>query len=95
MDTNFNYPKTWLKSEDCKVEDLKKLVATETKLSDYPHATEVQKNIPIFDSERLNLERCSESERVAIMEEFIHSFKMGPGIIVIRGIMDKETSAKS
>ena len=59
MNTLLSSEQTWFKSSNCKVEDLVKIVSVQTLKEDYPLACEITKNVPIYDANLLNLDRCS------------------------------------
>lgn len=62
-----------------------------TDIKDYPYATEVIKNVTIYDTEKLPLSHANPQERQNFLTELIRVFKDGPGILVVRNAIDKET----
>ncbi|MEM9224209.1 MAG: phytanoyl-CoA dioxygenase family protein [Pseudomonadota bacterium] len=75
----------WLDREDCDIEAFRNQVSRETLRSDYPNAVAVEGNIPIYDGEALDREFTDEATARAIMAEFHHVFRDGPGIVAVRG----------
>lgn len=46
-------PGTWLRAQDCRLDDFRALVSRNTDPADYPHADSVERNVLLYDSERL------------------------------------------
>lgn len=86
---------TWLHSQNCNLSDLITICQTQTLKDEYPFCSEVVQNVLIYDAEKLELDKCSAETRRLIMSEFIKAFKSGPGIIVVRGMIDRETSERA
>lgn len=85
----------WLKYNDCKVSDLEELIANKTKIEDHPKATEIIKNVPIYDADKICLDRCTAEQRKQVMQEWINVFKDGAGVIVIRGAFSDKVTDKT
>lgn len=75
----------WLFASDCKVDDLRHIVAKETHLGDYPHASAVEKNVVIYDSARVRASLTSPDARRTVMAEIATALSSGPGVIGFRG----------
>lgn len=43
----------WFFADECKIDDLRRVVAVETQLADYPHAAAIEHNVVIFDTPRV------------------------------------------
>ncbi|MEM0907812.1 MAG: phytanoyl-CoA dioxygenase family protein [Pseudomonadota bacterium] len=78
----------WLDDDDCDLDAFKRHLAQETRAEDYPHASQVASNIPIYDGARMRKAMDDDAEARAIMAEWNTSFQAGPGIIVIRAGYD-------
>ena len=90
----------WLSEVDCRVDELRALLATETVLTDYPHAVEVSHNVPVYDAPRLLEDipavasRGGETVRDRALRmlqaEFVGALSDGPGIVVLAGAFEAE-----
>ncbi len=84
---------------DCRLADLVDIVAEETDLADYPHASAVEQNVLIYDSERLRGAVTSDPGRAAVEAELVRALHDGPGIAVFAGafpdvsVVDRATGA--
>jgi ectoine hydroxylase-related dioxygenase (phytanoyl-CoA dioxygenase family) len=88
----------WLADSDCDVNELRALVATETDLATYPHASDVVHNVPVYDMGSLQ----SAVQRVAavggparkglraLQAELAGALEHGPGIVVLAGAFDPD-----
>lgn len=74
----------WLSDQGCDLVKFNQLVERTTLPADYPLASEISKNIPIYDGDRLRLEIATENGAYGVMEEFNRVFTSGPGIIAIK-----------
>lgn len=72
--------RAWLSEQDCDLADLRRLVERTTDVTDYPHASEVEQGVLVYDSDRL---RTAESRPVRA--ELVRALTQGPGIVVFRG----------
>lgn len=75
----------WFTSEDCRLADFEAVLAQVTDLADYPHATEVQEGVLLYDGDRLRDCLRSPAERRAVEEELARALMQGPGVVVLRG----------
>jgi ectoine hydroxylase-related dioxygenase (phytanoyl-CoA dioxygenase family) len=73
--------RVWLTEQDCDLDVFRPLVERETDLTDFPHATAVEKNVLVYDSERL---RAGGADR-AVRAELVRALTDGPGVVVFRG----------
>ncbi|MFI6562453.1 phytanoyl-CoA dioxygenase family protein [Streptomyces sp. NPDC050534] len=69
-----------LSEQDCDLAGFRELVERGTDLADFPHASGVEQNVLIYDSERLRA-----AERHPVRSELVRAFTEGPGIVVFRG----------
>ena len=88
-----------LVEDDCRLADLVDIVAEETDLADYPHASAVEQNVLIYDSERLRGAIKGEPSRAAVEAELVRALHDGPGIVLFAGafpdvsVVDRATAA--
>ncbi|MFB9351241.1 phytanoyl-CoA dioxygenase family protein [Streptomyces heliomycini] len=73
-------PAARLSEQDCDLDAFRALVEQPTVLADHPHASAVERNVPLYDADRLAL-----ADRRAVQAELVRAFADGPGIVVIRG----------
>ena len=79
--------KRWMSIEDCDLASFKKLVEQESKLSDYPHASSIEKNIVIYDAKLLGAVTATPEGRTALLVELCDVFATGPGVAVFKNAM--------
>ncbi|SHH64656.1 phytanoyl-CoA dioxygenase family protein [Streptomyces sp. 3214.6] len=73
--------RVWLTEQDCDLDVFRPLVERETDPADFPRATAVEKNVLVYDSERL---RADGADR-AMRAELVRALTDGPGVVVFRG----------
>lgn len=73
--------RAWLSEQDCDLDVFRALVERTIDLADYPHAASVERNVLVYDSERL---RRAEDSR-EIRAELVRALTDGPGIVVFQG----------
>ncbi|MFE5887490.1 phytanoyl-CoA dioxygenase family protein [Streptomyces sp. NPDC002285] len=73
--------RAWLSEHDCDLADFREVVERTTDLADYPYASLVERNVLIYDSDRL---RKAEDGR-AVRAELVRALTDGPGIVVFQG----------
>ncbi|MFI2373636.1 phytanoyl-CoA dioxygenase family protein [Streptomyces sp. NPDC018964] len=73
-------PAAWLSERDCDLDAFRALVEQPTDLDAYPHASDVERNVLLYDADRLAL-----ADHRAVQAELVRAFADGPGIVVIRG----------
>lgn len=71
----------WLSEHDCDLADFRALVERTTDLADYPYASAVEREVLVYDSDRL---RKADALR-AVQAELVRALTEGPGIAVFRG----------
>ena len=74
----------WFFADDCKIDDLRRVVDVETRISDYPHASAIENNVVIFDAPRVRKALSTPSARRAMMTEVTRALSEGPGVIAFR-----------
>src|ERR1700755_2040345 len=77
-----------LTDDDCRLADLADLVNQKTDLADYPYASTVEQNVPVYDGARLRAELSRPAGRVAVEAELAGALLDGPGIVVLAGAFD-------
>ncbi|PNG22520.1 phytanoyl-CoA dioxygenase family protein [Streptomyces cahuitamycinicus] len=70
--------RAWLSEQDCDLGAFRALVEQATDPADYPHASAVERNVPVYDCGLL------EGDRV-VQAELVRALADGPGIAVFRG----------
>ncbi|WP_217208036.1 phytanoyl-CoA dioxygenase family protein [Streptomyces sp. AC550_RSS872] len=73
--------RAWLSEHDCDLAGFRELVERTTDLADYPYASSVEREVLVYDSERL---RRADDLR-AVRAELVRALTEGPGIVVLRG----------
>ncbi|MFE1262469.1 phytanoyl-CoA dioxygenase family protein [Streptomyces albogriseolus] len=73
-------PAAWLSERDCDLDAFRALVEQSTDASVHPLASAVERNVLLYDAERLAL-----ADRRTAQAELVRALADGPGIVVIRG----------
>lgn len=84
--------RVWLTPESCNLEDFKKLIDRKTDAFDYPFATGIEKNVPVYDGPAILKIAARESGRKAIMAEWAEILMSGPGIVVFKNAVSDLTA---
>ncbi|MEU1404109.1 phytanoyl-CoA dioxygenase family protein [Streptomyces sp. NPDC005728] len=71
----------WLSEQDCDLDAFRALVERGTGLADYPHASSVERNVLVYDSERL----LASGDRREVRAELFRALADGPGVVVLQG----------
>jgi len=84
----------WMSAADCRLEDLLEILDTETVLADYPHAESVEHGVVVYSAATLRAAIGSAEQSAggspAVEHELCHAWSEGPGILVIRGALERE-----
>ena len=84
-----NRPSVWLNADSGDFETFRQIVSQTANPVDTPLATEVVRNIPIYDGVQVDAAAMHPTRRQALMEEWAHVFAYGAGILVIKqGVAD-------
>ncbi|MBI1418446.1 MAG: phytanoyl-CoA dioxygenase [Limimaricola sp.] len=75
----------WFRAEDCNLADLQELCAQDVTADDVPRATEVQKNVAIYDATSLRPLLADRTARADLLAEWARLLRWGGGVFVIRG----------
>ncbi|WP_327730816.1 phytanoyl-CoA dioxygenase family protein [Streptomyces sp. NBC_00487] len=77
--------RTWLSEADCDLDTFRALVEQDTDPADHPSAERVDRNVPLYDSERLRALTATSEGRRTIQTELVRALLDGPGIVVLKG----------
>ena len=83
---------------DCDVDDFAALVATRTRLEDYPHADRVEHNVLVYESAALREAIGTPQGRLAVEAELARAWADGPGVVILKaaytdlGVVDEMTT---
>ena len=70
---------------DIRLEDFVAVVEQTTDLAAYPHADRVERNVLVYDADRLLAATKSETGRDEVSAELVRAFTDGPGVVVFEG----------
>ncbi|MDQ1066019.1 phytanoyl-CoA dioxygenase family protein [Streptomyces canus] len=73
--------RAWLSEQDCDLDSFRALVERTADPADYPHATTVERNVLLYDAERV---RGAKDPR-EVQEELVRALTDGPGVVVFQG----------
>lgn len=76
--------RVFLDADDCNVADLAALTGQTVDLADFPHATDVQKNVLIYDCEAIRAAIADADLRKSVMAEWADVLANGPGVLVLK-----------
>jgi ectoine hydroxylase-related dioxygenase (phytanoyl-CoA dioxygenase family) len=76
--------RVWLTEDACDLNDFRALTEKTTALSDYPHASAVEKNVLIYDSRKVLATASTTEGRRAVLAEICEAFGEGPGVVVFK-----------
>lgn len=74
----------WFFADDCKVDDLRRVVAVSTDLSEYQHASSIEHNVVVYDAKSVRSALSTPDGRRAVMAEIARALSSGPGVIAFR-----------
>ncbi|MCD9877864.1 phytanoyl-CoA dioxygenase family protein [Streptomyces guryensis] len=73
--------RAWLSEQDCDLDSFRALVERTADPADYPHASGVERNVLLYDAERVRAAK----DRRGVQEELVRALTDGPGVVVLRG----------
>ncbi|MFD3838983.1 phytanoyl-CoA dioxygenase family protein [Streptomyces sp. NPDC058642] len=73
--------RAWLSEQDCDLDSFRALVERNVDPHDYPHAAGVERNVLLYDAERL----LGAGHRREVQEELVRALCDGPGVVVFQG----------
>ena len=74
--------RVWLTSDSCDLEDFKRVIGRASNAADYPFASRIEQNVPIYDGAAIAKASSTEDGRRAVMAEWAEAMLTGPGIVV-------------
>jgi ectoine hydroxylase-related dioxygenase (phytanoyl-CoA dioxygenase family) len=77
--------RVWLAEESCDLDEFRKIVERSVKSADYPLASDVVANVPVYDGLKVHNAATSPESRKDITAEWVEALTDGPGVIAIRG----------
>ncbi|MFI1444343.1 phytanoyl-CoA dioxygenase family protein [Streptomyces fructofermentans] len=85
MHPTLSGPRAWLSERDCDLGALRELVERETDPADHPYASGVERNVPLYDCDRLRAASATADGRRDVQTELVRALAEGPGVVVLRG----------
>jgi ectoine hydroxylase-related dioxygenase (phytanoyl-CoA dioxygenase family) len=79
-----NQPLVWMTDRSCSLEEFAGVVERQTVASDYPLASSIEKNVPIYDSSKIRASIGDHQSTQDFMAEWNSAFLSGPGIVVFK-----------
>ncbi len=76
--------RVWLTPEMCDLEDFKREISRSTRAEDYPLASEIVSNVPIYDGDSVRKATSNPESRKAMLAEWAEVLLQGPGIVVFK-----------
>lgn len=90
---------TMLRADDCRLDEFHELTTRRTRLAGYPHAAGTEREVLIYDSERLRTVLDDPArDHGAVRAEIAGALLSGPGIVVLKrafahSVLDRATAA--
>ncbi|TJZ99207.1 phytanoyl-CoA dioxygenase family protein [Actinacidiphila oryziradicis] len=91
--------RTWLSENDCDLDGFRALVEQRTDPRDYPYAARAERNVLLYDGDRLRAAAATRAGRRDVQAELVRALTDGPGIVVFRrafpdlSVVDRATGA--
>jgi ectoine hydroxylase-related dioxygenase (phytanoyl-CoA dioxygenase family) len=76
--------RVWLTADSCDLDAFRRIVERTADRADYPFASDVTSNVPVYDGLEVRGAAASSETRKELMAEWVEALTDGPGIIVIR-----------
>jgi hypothetical protein len=76
--------RVWLTEDGCDLEAFRALVERKVDPADYPYASDVVSNVPIYEGDAVRAAAASSESRMEMMAEWVEALTDGPGIVVFR-----------
>jgi ectoine hydroxylase-related dioxygenase (phytanoyl-CoA dioxygenase family) len=76
--------RTWLSEADCDLEEFRASVEQVTDARDHPLADSVDRNVPLYDGDRLRTLAATPERRREVQAELVRALTDGPGIVVLK-----------
>ncbi|NCZ87455.1 MAG: phytanoyl-CoA dioxygenase [Actinobacteria bacterium] len=71
----------WFFADECKVDDLRRIVEVRTELSEYQHASSIEHNVVVYDAKTVRSAVVTPDGRRKVMAEIARALSTGPGVI--------------
>ncbi|HXO52455.1 MAG TPA: phytanoyl-CoA dioxygenase family protein [Mycobacterium sp.] len=83
----------WIDESNCRLDDLRAQVLRDADLGDYPLATDVRSNVPVYSAATLGA-----ADRRTLQSELIRALADGPGVVIFEdafspGVVDRASEA--
>ncbi|MCX5513457.1 phytanoyl-CoA dioxygenase [Kaistia algarum] len=78
----------WLTAENCRIDEFRALVERRTDPGDYPFASAILENLPVYDAAPIREAARQPRARRELMAEWVEAMTTGPGAVVLRGAFD-------
>jgi ectoine hydroxylase-related dioxygenase (phytanoyl-CoA dioxygenase family) len=91
--------RTWLSENDCDLDGFRAVVEQCTDPRDYPYAARAERNVLLYDGDRLRAAAATPAGRRDVQAELVRALTDGPGIVVFRrafpdlSVVDRATGA--
>jgi ectoine hydroxylase-related dioxygenase (phytanoyl-CoA dioxygenase family) len=76
---------SWIEESDCRLEDFRAQVLRDTNPADYPLATDVRSNVPVYAAVTVG-----SADRRTLQSELIRVLADGPGVVIFEGAFDPD-----
>ena len=80
--------RVWLTRGDCDIEAFSALVSRQAQAADYPFASDIRKNVPIYDCAGVREAVRDPETRRAILAEWVEILADGPGVVAFSGAFE-------
>src|SRR3954467_7732752 len=77
--------RVWLTADSCRIEDFAAVCQRTVNPADYPFASAVEKNVPIYDGAAVRAAAADPVQRKALLAEWVEAMTDGPGVVAFRG----------
>ena len=77
--------RVWIAEESCDLDEFGRMVERSVNPADYPLASDVVKNVLVYDGLKARAAAASPERRRELMAEWVEALTDGPGVIAIRG----------
>jgi ectoine hydroxylase-related dioxygenase (phytanoyl-CoA dioxygenase family) len=84
--------RVWIAEESCDLDEFRRMVERSVNPADYPLASEVAKNVLVYDGLKARAAAASPETRKELMAEWVEALTDGPGVIAIRGAFADTTA---
>jgi ectoine hydroxylase-related dioxygenase (phytanoyl-CoA dioxygenase family) len=76
--------RVWLTPDSCELDDFIRVIGKTTRAADYPLASDIVSNVPIYDGDALREAARDADARKAMLAEWAEVMLAGPGIVVFK-----------